>query len=136
MVQFATGTTLQTSWLSFAEYPSDAIAPRIFIPPDSACLLICSTATEYSRKVGLLWNKRNPTKWFVKIIPSAHQNEFESNEEFVSSLEGGISRTGTSQLNPARLHGNTVGPFNSYEEIREWAKIKKHLKGDGDDFSC
>lgn len=101
MVQLATGTTLQKSWLSFAEYSSDAIAPQIFIPPDSACLLICSTATDYSRKVGLLWNKRNPTKWFVKIIPFAHQNEFESNEKFAPSLKGGISCTGTNQINPA-----------------------------------
>jgi hypothetical protein len=50
--QFQLGSTLVEAWLGFAEYPLDCQNPESYHPPISKCQVLCSTATDKTRKAG------------------------------------------------------------------------------------
>jgi hypothetical protein len=116
---FANGSTLEQPWLGFRDYPTNPINPSGFIFSEVLCRVVCSTATDYSKKVGF-FKKEHPTKWFAKVV----QMDVNLNEDVTLAAPlGGIALNATIQANPSFLEGQMVGPFNSLDEIRAWAGL-------------
>ena len=116
--QFPPESILVNAWLGFSEYPVNAQNPKSYNPPIAKCQVICSTATDYSKKVGWLGNRKHRTHWFAKIVESQINAQIE--------LQGGKSKiplSATLQLNPSSYEGITVGPFTSLEDIRVWSGL-------------
>ncbi|EDX82542.1 hypothetical protein S7335_1246 [Synechococcus sp. PCC 7335] len=134
---FVEGSTFTEAWLGFMHYPQVAVSPIDYVPPQVACNVLYSVATDRTVKVKVkvgIFKKEyeHPKRWFA-MVTAAPVHETITLRDHTSDQLGLtlyeepsynlIEKNAILQKNPSFVEGVAVGPFASREAVKAWAGI-------------